>query len=77
MCGTCGCGGPEGKVIIQKPGTDHSNDHDSYHSHEITSHSHEHDHDHSHSHDHDHNHHHHHTDHHKTVRGRTGYLATQ
>jgi hydrogenase nickel incorporation protein HypB len=66
MCGTCGCGGPEGKVKIQKPGTDHSNDHDS---HEITGHSHDHNHghDHSHSHDHDHNHHHHHADHHKTV----------
>ncbi len=63
MCGTCGCGGPEGKVKIQKPGTDHSNDH--HHDHEITGHSH--DHDHSHSHDHDHNHHHHHADHHKTV----------
>jgi hydrogenase nickel incorporation protein HypB len=67
MCGTCGCGGPEGKVKIQKPGTDHSIDHDHSHSHEITGHSHEHDHDHSHSHDHDHNHHHHHADHHKTV----------
>jgi len=64
MCGTCGCGGPEGKVIIQKPGTDHSNDHH-HDTHEITGHSH--DHDHSHSHDHDHNHHHHHADHHKTV----------
>ncbi len=66
MCGTCGCGGPEGKVKIQKPGTDHAIDHH-HDSHEITGHSHEHDHDHSHSHDHDHNHHHHHTDHHKTV----------
>jgi len=66
MCGTCGCGGPEGKVKIQKPGTDHSNDHH-HGSHEITGHSHDHGHDHSHSHDHDHNHHHHHTDHHKTV----------
>jgi hydrogenase nickel incorporation protein HypB len=64
MCGTCGCGGPEGKVKIQKPGTDHSKDHH-HDSHEITGHSHEHDH--SHSHDHDHNHHHHHADHHKTV----------
>jgi len=64
MCGTCGCGGPEGKIKIQKPGTDHSNDHHHV-SHEITGHSH--DHDHSHSHDHDHNHHHHHADHHKTV----------
>ncbi len=68
MCGTCGCGGPEGKVKIQKPGTDHSNDH--YHdSHEITGHSHDHDHSHgehshhehghdghSHSHGHDHSH---------------------
>ncbi len=66
MCGTCGCGGPEGKVKIQKPGTDQSNDHH-HDSHEITGHSHDHNHDHSHSHDHDHNHHHHHTDHHKTV----------
>jgi len=63
MCGTCGCGGPEGKVKIQKPGTDHSIDHH-HDSHEITGHSHDHDHDHSHSHDHDHHHHH---DHHKTV----------
>ena len=61
MCGTCGCGGPEGKVKIQKPGTDHSIDH---HSHDSNGHSHDHDHDHSHSHDHDH---HHHADHHKTV----------
>ena len=66
MCGTCGCGGPEGKVKIQKPGTDHSIDHHNHHhdSHEINGHSH--DHDHSHSHDHDHNHHHD-SDHHKTI----------
>ena len=68
MCGTCGCGGPEGKVKIQKPGTDHSVDHH-HHSHDSNGHSHDHDHSHSHdhSHDHDHHHHHHHTDHHKTV----------
>ncbi len=63
MCGTCGCGGPEGKVKIQKPGTDHSID---YH-HDSTGHSHDHDHHHDHSHSHDHDHHHHHADHHKTV----------
>ena len=70
MCGTCGCGGPEGKVKIQKPGTDHSIDHH-HHSHDSNGHSHDHHHDHSHSHDHshdhDHDHHHHHADHHKTV----------
>jgi len=68
MCGTCGCGGPEGKVKIQKPGTDHSIDHH-HDAHDSNGHSHDHDHSHSHdhSHDHDHHHHHHHTDHHKTV----------
>lgn len=75
MCGTCGCGGPEGKVKIQKPGTDHIIDHH-HHSHDSNGHSHDHEHhhdhnhSHDHSHDHDHDHHHtdhHHTDHHKTV----------
>jgi len=66
MCGTCGCGGPEGKVKIQKPGTDHSIDHH-HHSHDSNGHSHDHHHDHSHSHDHSHDHDHHHADHHKTV----------
>ena len=65
MCGTCGCGGPEGKVKIQKPGTDHSIDHH-HHSHDSNGHSHDHDHHHDHSHSHDHDHHHH-ADHHKTV----------
>ena len=70
MCGTCGCGGPEGKVKIQKPGTDHSihhHDHDG-HSHDHDHHhDHDHSHGHSHSHSHDHDHHHDHADHRKTV----------
>ena len=77
MCGTCGCGGPDGKVVIQKPGTDHSSDHHHHHHHdgEMADHTHDHHHnhshhDHGHSHDHAHSHshdHHHHDDHHKTV----------
>jgi hydrogenase nickel incorporation protein HypB len=68
MCGTCGCGGPEGAVKIQKPGVaftpdHHHQDHHHHHGH--------HDHSHDHSHDHDHGHHHHdhddHHDHQKTI----------
>jgi hydrogenase nickel incorporation protein HypB len=66
MCGTCGCGGPEGKVKIQKPGTDHSIEHH-HDSHDSNGHSHDCDHHHDHSHSHDHDHHHHRADHHKTV----------
>ena len=50
MCGTCGCGGPEGQVKIQKPHT-HSHDGDHHHHQD-----HHHGHDHHHHH-HDHNHH--------------------
>lgn len=52
MCGTCGCGGPEGQVKIQKPHT-HSHDGDHHH-HQDHDHGHDH---HHHDHDHDHNHH--------------------
>ena len=52
MCGTCGCGSPDGHVSIQKPGTHHDHhDHDHHH--------HDHHHDHHH-HEHDHHDHHHH-----------------
>lgn len=44
MCGTCGCGSPDGHVSIQKPGTHlhdhHHHDHE-YHSHNEHIHSHE------------------------------------
>lgn len=67
MCGTCGCGGPDGQVKIQKPGTDHSSDHHHHHHHDgrmthrtHESHHHRNDHeqshDHTHSHDHEHSH---------------------
>ncbi len=46
MCGTCGCGQPDGPVI-RKPGEEASND----------QHQHDHHHDHHHDHDHSHNHH--------------------
>lgn len=62
MCGTCGCGSPDGHISIQKPGADlhdHSHHHDhthDEHTHEHPHHEHNHDHDHSHSHSHDHSH---------------------
>ncbi|MGI9531487.1 hydrogenase nickel incorporation protein HypB [Lutimonas sp.] len=53
MCGTCGCGSPEGHVSIQKPGSvlheHHHHSHDDHHHHE---HSHAHSHDHGHQHEH-------------------------
>lgn len=61
MCGTCGCGSPDGLVSIQKPGsklTDHHHGHTHDHDH---SHTHGHDHSHEHGHTHDHHHHHDHT----------------
>jgi len=54
MCGTCGCGGPDGQVSIQKPGVDMHHHHEHLH-HEHNSEAHEHHHhDHNHSHNHDH-----------------------
>jgi len=54
MCGTCGCGSPDGHISIQKPGVD-LHDHHHHHTHGEHSHDHSH-HDHSHSHDHNHPH---------------------
>lgn len=69
MCGTCGCGGPEGQVSIKKIGDtsqNHEHDHEHHHEHHHGDHDHAHhhthgDHTHSgHSHSHgDHDHHHH------------------
>jgi len=55
MCGTCGCGSPDGHISIQKPGTDH---HDHQHDHHHHGHSHDHHihNDHSHHSHHDHTH---------------------
>lgn len=53
MCGTCGCGGPESQVKIQKP---HTHSHDGGHHHHDHHHDHDHHH-HDHHHDHEHNHH--------------------
>lgn len=77
MCGTCGCGSPDGKAVLRKPsqnhshssdhhhGHDHSHGHDHHHHHHEDghSHSHEHSHDHEHAHGHNHGHSHHHHDH--------------
>src|SRR5210317_371936 len=54
MCGTCGCGSPDGKAVLRKPSQNHSHESD---------HIHEHDHEHSHGH----SHHHHDHDHRSTV----------
>lgn len=61
MCGTCGCGSPEGHVSIQKPGVvphepqhHHEHSHDG-HTHHHADHDHSH-HDHGHAHTHDHTH---------------------
>lgn len=66
MCGTCGCGSPDGHVSIQKPGSvlheNHHHSHDGHHHHH-----HDHSHDHSHSHDHGHQHDHQHDHIKKTV----------
>lgn len=53
MCDTCGCGSPETRYIVKKPGQPDAvySQHDSEHDH---SHEHEHGHQHSHTHDHDH-----------------------
>ena len=57
MCGTCGCGSPDGHVSIQKPGSvlheHHHHSHDGHHHHD---HSHDHSHDHGLQHDHQHDH---------------------
>ena len=64
MCGTCGCGSPEGHISIQKPGAvphdrqQHDHNHGAHkheHAHHDHSH-HDHNHTHSHSHSHDHTH---------------------
>ena len=63
MCGTCGCGSPDGHISIQKPGAvlhDHQHHHDHSHGEHTHEHSH-HDHGHSHTHDHAHGHTHGHT----------------
>ena len=70
MCGTCGCGSPEGHISIEKPGHDpkdhqhvhHDHDHGHghmHHDHEHKHHGHHHEHDHHHDHSHDHHHDHH------------------
>ena len=64
MCGTCGCGGPDGQISIQKPG---AGLHDHHHDHHHHGHSHDDHHHHDHTH-HDHSHHDHtHTEVKKTV----------
>jgi len=58
MCGTCGCGSPDGHISIQKPGLvpyDHQHSHGE-HTHEHSHHDHGHSHTHDHSHDHTHGH---------------------
>jgi len=57
MCGTCGCGSPDGHISIQKPGAD-LHDHHHHHHHHHHDHSHdEHGHHHAHAdHSHDHSH---------------------
>ena len=59
MCGTCGCGSPEGHISIEKPGHDHVHEHGHEHVH---GHQHDH-HGHDHHQDHHQDHHHHHHDH--------------
>ena len=60
MCGTCGCGSPDGHISIQKPGADLHDHHHHHthgeHSHDHSHHDHSHSHDHGHSHEHDHSH---------------------
>jgi len=75
MCGTCGCGSPDGKAVLRKPSQNHSHEsdhihehdhnhgHDHHHHHEGHSHSHGHTHDHAHEHTHDHQHSHGHSNH--------------
>ena len=79
MCGTCGCGSPDGKAVLRKPsqnhahqsdhhhGHDHSHGHDHHHEGHTHSHGHSHDHEHAHGHTHGHSHHHHDHDHKSTV----------
>jgi len=58
MCGTCGCGGPEGQISIQKPGSDvhhhHENGMHDHHDHHHTDHMHTHADGSTHSHEHSH-----------------------
>ena len=64
MCGTCGCGSPDGKAVLRKPSQEHSHGSEHEHSHEhVHDHDHHHDHGHHH-HTHDHSHPHSHTHHH-------------
>ncbi len=63
MCGTCGCGSPDGHISIQKPGVvPHEHQHHHEHSHDGHTHHHadhdhsHHDHGHAHTHDHTHGH---------------------
>ncbi len=56
MCGTCGCGSPDGKAVLRKPSQNHDHQSDHHHGHD---HSHGHDHHHEHDHHHGHDHHHH------------------
>lgn len=81
MCGTCGCGSPDGKAVLRKPSQNHSQEgvhdhgHEHHHHHEGHSHSHDHSHSnghshqhgHSHDHEHSHAHSHHEHDHRSTV----------
>ena len=62
MCGTCGCGSPDGHISIQKPGAvphNHQHHHDHCHSHthdHSPDHTPDHTHGHTHGHTHDHTH---------------------
>ena len=79
MCGTCGCGSPDGKAVLRKPSQNHSHESDHHHGHDhhhhhdadghshSHAHSHDHDHEHTHGHSHGHSHHHHDHDHRSTV----------
>lgn len=68
MCGTCGCGSPDGKAVLRKPSQSHSHESDHHHGHDHHHDGHSHSHGHSHDHDHSHDHgHHHEHDHRSTV----------
>lgn len=55
MCGTCGCGSPDGHISIQKPGNQ-QHDHHDHHYHDHSHHGHHHSHEHNHSHEQGHTH---------------------
>ena len=68
MCGTCGCGSPDGKAVLRKPSQSHSHESDHHHGHDHHHDGHSHSHGHSHDQDHSHDHgHHHEHDHRSTV----------